>query len=315
MINNVIKNLKEKKIKKDDINYIIQLNNQKELETLHNISNEITKNNHPNVTLETNIKYPIMYQIKDNCPTCGYKTPESRREYNPEYIKNQLMMRLYKIDKYKIQSVNCYNDFNDFNTEQLKLLTNTIYEKTNAKCNIQLNKLNNLDNLTMFPIDNIICNLPSTNNYLFKLNNNKESLDNTLKLCEIISRNSKINLSIQFMINIRESYIDLTNLFKNFLKYNIKSIEIKGYDPFYDSPEEYHPQYSLDYMTKISNVLRILFPEQNIKTQIPTDNPEIIKELLNNGIDTITGVYTDSTNPSVYNIDKVLKIIGKSNTF
>ena len=52
------------------------------------------------------------------------------------------------------------------------------------------------------------------------------------------------------MINNCERHVDLKHTIDNLLKINPDVIEIIGYDPFYDTPEEYNPQYTQDYIKK-----------------------------------------------------------------
>jgi len=86
-------------------------------------------------------------------------------------------------------------------------------------------------------------------------------------------------------------------------KYDVDSIEIKGYDPFIDSPEEYNPQYTRDYILKIISLLRIAFPTKEIKIQYATNYNNYLEDYIKLGVNTITGIYTPHLNSKLENTD------------
>ena len=101
-------------------------------------------------------------------------------------------------------------------------------------------------------------------------------------------------------------------LIRKIIDFNINTVEILGVDPFCDNPEEYHPQYNNDYLLKIVAILRTILPDINIKYKYPTNGISIINELLKLGVNVISGVYTDNTNPNIYNIEEIQNILNKS---
>ena len=92
------------------------------------------------------------------------------------------------------------------------------------------------------------------------------------------------------------------------MKIKPTSIEIKGYDPFYDSPGEYNPQYSQQYLKKIISLLRIILPKTNLKLKYATNGNNDMEENVKLGINTITGIYFDKNKPQLYNINKIMNI-------
>ena len=111
------------------------------------------------------------------------------------------------------------------------------------------------------------------------------------------------------MINNCERHVDLKHTIDNLLKINPDVIEIIGYDPFYDTPEEYNPQYTQDYIKKIISILRIVFPKTKLKIKYATNKNNDIKNYLKLGINIISGVYFNKTNPSIYNVDEIINQI------
>ena len=80
----------------------------------------------------------------------------------------------------------------------------------------------------------------------------------------------------------------------------IDSIEIKGYDPFIDSPEEYNPQYTKEYILKnYTLLLELPFQIKELKIQYATNGNNYLEEYKKIGINTITGIYTKNLNSNL----------------
>ena len=134
---------------------------------------------------------------------------------------------------------------------------------------------------------------------------NKNTDENIAKLEEetikYIKENMNLKVTYEFLINYGESYEDILNKILEIKKYNADYIEIVGYDPFIDSPEEYNPQYTKEYILKIIALLRITFPNKELKIQYATNGNNFLEEYKKIGINTITGIYTKNLNSNLEN--------------
>lgn len=266
---------------------------------------EVNSNNDVKFNLETNVYYPTIYKIEDNCPTCGYRTPESRRRYSEEYVVKVLEKKLGDIDLYPISGVNCYNK-SITSINELVLLLNLL-KNFDINVNISLSNVKQARNLERYDINSIIYReVPEKNSVNKKYDKNYEEVyDETL---EFLRTNTKFNITYEFLINYGEDKIDILKKIRKIQKYNISSIEIKGYDPFIDSPEEYNPQYTKEYLTKIICILRIIFKDKELKIQYATNCNNYFKEYRKLGINTITGIYTSKINKKLGNINQIINL-------
>lgn len=307
MLQIMTNNLKNRKFSHNDIKYILELTNQKSITKLYEKSQEIQNKFHEKTLLETNIYYPQFYSLEDNCPTCGYKTPESHKKYNPIYIKNILDYKLQSINQYPIKSINCYST-DGKKVEELKLILK-ILKGYNIPINLKLDNLDNYSKIKHYNINSLIIDYSLTNQNPYTSRCHEYFKKNRDKLSKIIKENSNINIACEIIINYRETHIDLKNTIDNLIKINPNVIEILGYDPFYDTPQEYNPQYSQDYLKKIIAILRIIFPKTKLKIKYATNNNNDLENNLKLGINIISGVYFDKNNPKTYNIQDIMKIL------
>lgn len=109
MLQKRINDLENRKFSHNDIKYILELTCKKDIAELYEKSREIQNKYYKKTLLETNIYYPLFHSPKDSCPTCGYKTPESHKKYNPVYIKNILDYKLQSVNRYPVKGINCYS--------------------------------------------------------------------------------------------------------------------------------------------------------------------------------------------------------------
>lgn len=108
------------------------------------------------------------------------------------------------------------------------------------------------------------------------------------------------------MINYSETVDDLIKSLTHIQHIEPENLQVVGYDPFYDSPGEYNPQYTQEYLTKILAILRILYPKTNIKLQYATNKNNNLNMDTEIAVNTITRVYTNKTS-HLYNVDEVTK--------
>ena len=305
MIRKIITNLKNKGITFEDINYVLNLNNKKELGELYS---ESSKNNSLDnrIKFESNIYYPTIYQIEDNCPTCGYRTIESRRKYTEPYIRKIVEYKLSDIKNYNIKGINCYNK-DTTGIKELEIILDCL-EKYNISIAVRLADYNNIKILKNRNINSIIY---SSDNNFYNSFNQKTNQNYDMKEEEVIKyikEEMNMDITYELMINYGESNEDIFKEIKKLLKYDVDSIQIKGYDPFIDCPEEYNPQYNIEYLSKIICILRLIFPDKELKIQYATNNNNYFKEFKKLGINTITGIYTPKMSNKLQN-SKLLNII------
>ena len=305
MIRKIITNLKNKGITFEDINYVLNLNNKKELGELYS---ESSKNNSLDnrIKFESNIYYPTIYQIEDNCPTCGYRTIESRRKYTEPYIRKIVEYKLSDIKNYNIKGINCYNK-DTTGIKELEIILDCL-EKYNISIAVRLADYNNIKILKNRNINSIIYSSDNNfyNSFNQKTNQNYDTKEE--EVIKYIKEEMNMDITYELMINYGESNEDIFKEIKKLLKYDVDSIQIKGYDPFIDCPEEYNPQYNIEYLSKIICILRLIFPDKELKIQYATNNNNYFKEFKKLGINTITGIYTPKMSNKLQN-SKLLNII------
>ena len=305
MIRKIITNLKNKGITFEDINYVLNLNNKKELGELYS---ESSKNNSldTRIKFESNIYYPTIYQIEDNCPTCGYRTIESRRKYTEPYIRKIVEYKLSDIKNYNIKGINCYNK-DTTGIKELEIILDCL-EKYNISIAVRLADYNNIKILKNRNINSIIYSSDNNfyNSFNQKTNQNYDTKEE--EVIKYIKEEMNMDITYELMINYGESNEDIFKEIKKLLKYDVDSIQIKGYDPFIDCPEEYNPQYNIEYLSKIICILRLIFPDKELKIQYATNNNNYFKEFKKLGINTITGIYTPKMSNKLQN-SKLLNII------
>ena len=112
-----------------------------------------------------------------------------------------------------------------------------------------------------------------------------------------------LKVTYEFLINYNEDYDDIFDKFHEIEKYDVDYIEVIGYDPFIDSPEEYNPQYTKEYILKIISLIRIAFPQKEIKIQFATNGNNYLEDYKKMGVNTITGIYTPHMNSRLNNTD------------
>lgn len=298
MIRKIITNLKNKGITFEDINYVLNLNNKKELGELYS---ESSKNNSLDnrIKFESNIYYPTIYQIEDNCPTCGYRTIESRRKYTEPYIRKIVEYKLSDIKNYNIKGINCYNK-DTTGIKELEIILDCL-EKYNISIAVRLADYNNIKILKNRNINSIIYSSDNNfyNSFNQKTNQNYDTKEE--EVIKYIKEEMNMDITYELMINYGESNEDIFKEIKKLLKYDVDSIQIKGYDPFIDCPEEYNPQYNIEYLSKIISILRLIFPDKELKIQYATNNNNYFKEFKKLGINTITGIYTPKMSNKLQN--------------
>ena len=305
MIKNILKNIENNIVTKDDIEHIWNLN--KVIENTELIDS-INKDNN-NINFETNIYYPLIYQIEDNCPTCGYRTPISRQKYTEKFITKNIEYKLNDLDQYPITGINCYNK-DITGLRELFIILNYL-EKYKIDINVAISNYENLKYLKKYNLNSIII-IPQDFQHI-KLNKSTLEKNNKYeeKVIKYIKENMCLNVVYQLTLNYNETHTDIFNIIMKMRNLEIDSIELKGFDPFIDSPEEYNPQYSKEYITKVILLLKLYLPNVKIKIQYATNNMNFFDEYKKLGINTITGVYTPQMNNKLENINKIKKTLKK----
>ncbi len=302
MLKKIIDNVKENSLNLKDIEYLFSLKKKDELEKIYSLSHEINENFHEKINYESNIYYPTIYQIEDNCPTCGYRSMESRRKYTHDFIVKNVEYKLQDIKEYPISGINCYNkDISGI--RELLIILDTLSRFDDLKINVRVSNYEHIKHLDRHNIDSVIIQTSQNkaSNFNQKYNENYDEREE--KMVKYIKENMNLKITYEFLINYNEGYTDILDKISEIEKYDVDSIEIKGYDPFIDSPEEYNPQYTRDYILKIISLLRIAFPTKEIKIQYATNDNNYLEDYIKLGVNTITGIYTPHLNSKLENTD------------
>ena len=238
MFKKLLKNAENNSINLDDLEKLYYLKDPLELQNLYKTAEKIHKRNSNKINYESNIYYPLIYLIEDNCPTCGYRTPVSRQKYTEEYIAKNIEYKLSDLPQYDIKGINCYNK--DITGIRELLIILNILNKYNLEINVRISNPTHLKELTKYDNINSIIYTPQLNNNFNRMNKIKDNEE--IQLLKYIHENMDLNIIYNFIINYNESHEDIIKLIDKVNDYKIQSIEIKGFDPFIDSPEEYNPQ-------------------------------------------------------------------------
>ena len=303
MFKKLLKNAENNSINLDDLEKLYYLKDPLELQNLYKTAEKIHKRNSNKINYESNIYYPLIYLIEDNCPTCGYRTPVSRQKYTEEYIAKNIEYKLSDLPQYDIKGINCYNK--DITGIRELLIILNILNKYNLEINVRISNPTHLKELTKYDNINSIIYTPQLNNNFNRMNKIKDNEE--IQLLKYIHENMDLNIIYNFIINYNESHEDIIKLIDKVNDYKIQSIEIKGFDPFIDSPEEYNPQYSKENILKIISLLRIFLPKTELKIQYASNGNNYLKEYTSYGINTITGIYTPNMNGKLNNTQEIFK--------
>lgn len=307
MIKNIVKNIENNILLADDIEYLWNLKNVYENVLLKKLI--INETNDYEISLESNIYYPAIYQIESNCPTCGYRTSFSRQKYTEEFITKSIEYRLSDIGKYNISGINCYNK-DVTGLRELFLILNAL-DKYDVDVNVQLYNPEHLDYLKRYNIKSIIYSPEEFETYLFNENCVKEIYADEEKLIKYVKEELRLELTYVLVLNYNETYHDIVDIIVKIKKLGVDCVEIKGFDPFIDSPEEYNPQYSKEYILKIMLILRLYLPEIEIKIKYATNDNNHIEDYIGLGVNVITGIYTPYLNSKLENITEIDEILKK----
>ena len=198
MIEKIVKNLENKQLYLEDIEYLF-LKNDPDIYQLYEKSSSLNNNYNHKINLESKIFYPVIYRVESNCPTCGYRTPESHRQYNPDYIESVIKYNLDVIKSCNIDKINCLNadTYNNFDKDLfLKLLNRYDIDKA-----IKIDHINELDLIKKYKYTSLI--IDSQNKEIFKVIQEDNKLKNKYNITinlEIHNNNLKEN--VNFINNI-----------------------------------------------------------------------------------------------------------------
>ncbi len=309
MIEDILERFSKQVVLDEDMEYVLGLSEGEQLDKLKSRATENNNKLDSEILLEQDIFYPPVLLTFVGMSTCNCRSLYTTEQYHPKYTENMINLKLRNIDKWGISAVNCYtlSEFSSNELFKLVQLLNSHEVKVNLKVPYKYYAdINDLD------IDALIIDLYDLRK-LDLSDNNPKSFNMYEKFVkQLTNDSSNIELVGELLINFGESPIDIAVLIRKIIDFNINTVEILGVDPFCDNPEEYHPQYNNDYLLKIVAILRTILPDINIKYKYPTNGISIINELLKLGVNVISGVYTDNTNPNIYNIEEIQNILNKS---
>lgn len=300
MLKKTIINAKDNRLTLDDIDYLFNLKKKDEMEKIYSLSEEFNEKFFKKINFESNIYYPTIYQIEDNCPTCGYRTKESRRKYTQEFIVKNIEYKLGDIGEYPITGINCYNkDISGI--RELLFMLDFLDGYDNLKSNVRVSSFEHLKHLEGYDLNSIIIQTSSNQPYGFNEKYDKYNRLQEEKMVKYVKETMNLKVTYEFLINYGESHLDILDKIREIKEYNVDYIEIIGYDPFIDSPEEYNPQYTKEYILKIISLIRIMFPQKEIKIQYATNDNNYLEDYIRLGVNTITGIYTPHLNSKLHN--------------
>ncbi|RAP54074.1 MAG: hypothetical protein BZ137_04225 [Methanosphaera sp. rholeuAM130] len=292
MIDKISNNLENEKLLLDDVKYLL-FSNDDCTELFYQKAMDINKEHHDKIDLETKIFYPLLYSVKSNCPTCGYQTPESHRKYNPAYIESVIKYNIDIIKSYDISKINCLH-MDNYKYYERELFLKILNKYDMAKA-VKINTIQDLDIIEKYDYDSLI--IDSQNTKVFNSVQENKELRNDYNITanlEIYNNNLKEN--INFINNLNNLKVD--------------SIEIVGYDPFYDDVHEYNPQYTKEYLKKVVSILKIFYPNLELKISYATNGNNHFEEVIPLGINSINGIYCNKIN-KLYNIENITDILQK----
>lgn len=307
MIKNIVKNIENNKIIMNDIQYVWNMNERKEIEYSNKIINDRLDKHH--LTFESNIYYPLIYQIEDNCPTCGYRTPISRQKYSKEFIEKNVEYKLKELNCNVISGINCYNK--DITGLRELFIILDFLEKYELNINVAVSNYDNLKYLKKYPLNSIIFIPQNFQHSSFNENYDEKYDSYEEKVIKYVKETMNLKVTYQLTLNYNETHIDMFNIINKLKKLDIDFLEIKGFDPFLDSPEEYNPQYSKEYILKIIRLLRLYLPDVELKIQYATNNCNYFDDYLKLGVNTISGIYTKRMNSKLENTYVISELLKK----
>jgi len=287
---------------------ILNVAGDEELVGLFEWSNNINSKNHINeIKLETALFYPIIYQVEDNCPTCGFRTSQSKQNYNFHYIKKCIEFEFNNITECGISSINCYNRGLFKLGEYESILS--VLGQYDCDINVKVDSMAMLDSVKNSAIDGIIFDLEDLMNNEYT-DSNCELFDNIDgNLHELLGLSNSIRIHSELVIDNVKSHIDLLKIFRILERFEFDSIELLGFDPFIDTPDEYTPQYSQKHLLKIISIIRIHFPNLVLKVRYAHNGNNNLVKNIYCGVSVINGVYTNPNYESVYNFDDINTIL------
>lgn len=292
MIEEIVKKLENGRLFFEDGKYLL-FTDEDCINYLYKKATDINRKSCAQITLETKIFYPLVYSVQSNCPTCGYQTPESHRKYNPAYMESVIKYNIDVIKSYNIRKINCLHIDNNKDYERelfLKILNKYDIDKA-----IKIDGIQELEVIKEYNFASLI--IDSKNIEVFNYIQDNEKYSNTYS----------ITANMEIYNNNIEENINFINKLKEF---NVDSIEIVGYDPFYDDVHEYNPQYTKEYLKRVISILRIMYPDLKLKISYATNGNNYFDEIIPLGINSINGTYCNKTN-KLFNIEKIMDIIQK----
>jgi hypothetical protein len=292
MFEKIVKNLEKGQINFEEAEYLLFTDDDC-INNLYQKAMDIHEDSSGKIRLESKIFYPLIYSIKSNCPTCGYRTPESHRQYNIEYMESVIKYNIDLIKSHAISKVNCLCIDNDKNYERdlfLKSLNKQDIDKA-----IKIENIEDIKIIKKYDYHSLIVDSQNTEVLNFIQNNSEFTSDYDITInLEVYNNNLKNN-------------VKFINKLKN---YDINSLEIIGYDPFCEDMHEYNPQYTKKYIKRTVSILKIMYPDLKLKISYASNGNNFLEELLPLGINCINGIYCQNTN-KLFNIEKVMTILQK----
>lgn len=308
-------------LKDDEIIQLFKIDDRRCFNRLMNIASQLREENRGPIKLTSTIHVTNKCKITPKCKYCGFAAGTSPQGYYHGFSKkdDEILKAAKKIEKAGIPRVSC-SSAHGYNGRHAIRAARIIKENTSLELLINVGsdlKRENIQKLAKYGTDTICYNLETINRKLFHHLKPGETLQQRIKVCELISEEG-IELSSGLLIGIGETYKDRIKHLRFLKRFkSLGEIPIMGFNPYKGTPMEKHPPCPLDDQMKTIAITRILYPHLRITVPAPTIGPENVKFSLIAGADNIATVIPDDYpldvkgvgSPQVGNLKKILKTI------
>lgn len=299
MINKILKKaLNKKSLENKEILTLFQIKNPDDFKKVLDTAVEIRSENKRPIKLTSTVHMTNQCQVSPKCKYCGFAAGTSKEGYYHSFFKQdqEILEAVLNIEKSGIPRVSC-SGAHGFKGKHAVKAAQIVKENTSLELLVNVGSdltESAIEKLAYYNTDTVCCNLETVNEELFNRLKPGETLQQRIKVCEMVS-DEGIELSSGLLIGLGESYQDRIDHF-NFLRRfeTLGEIPIMGFNPYKGTPMENHPACSLEEQMKTIAITRILFPEIRITVPTPTIGPENVKFSLMAGADNLATVIPDT---------------------
>jgi len=309
------------RLKDDEIIKLFKIEDKGDFNRLMDVASQIRNENRGSIKLTSTIHLTNKCKITPKCKYCGFAAGTSPQGYYKGFSKknDEILRAAREIEKAGIPRVSC-SGAHGYNGKHAIRAAKIVKENTSLELLINVGsdlKRENIQELAKHGTDTICCNLETINRRLFHHLKPGETLEQRIKVCELISEEG-LELSSGLLIGIGETYKDRIKHLRFLKRFkSLGEIPIMGFNPYKGTPMEKHPACPLDDQMKTIAVTRILYPHLRITVPAPTIGPENVKFSLIAGADNIATIIPDNYpievkgvgSPHIGNLKRILKTI------